>query len=77
MITKTITHDAETLKQIATIRNGGRTIRVTEHVDGPATCTRVLDNPRDRCITFNTPRPMLFNDAVNWVMGKDLSTLGW
>lgn len=72
MMTLTITHDSETLKQIATIRNGDHTIRVREYVDGPATCTIVPVNPRHVCIPFTTPRPMLFTDAVSWIMGTYL-----
>ncbi|MGI8406023.1 MAG: hypothetical protein ACR2OE_14895 [Thermomicrobiales bacterium] len=64
MPTTNITFDSETGQRVAIIRTDTRIVRVTEHVDGPATCALVPTNPRQRCIGITLPEPLNFNDTI-------------
>lgn len=67
MPTTTITFDHETEQRTAIIRTPEHAIRVTEHVDGPATCSLVPANPRQCCIPYGTRKPMEFEEAVDFI----------
>lgn len=65
MIRNTMT-DRDTGKRITTLRTDRRIVRISEHVDGPASCVHVPTNPRHSCIGLHLPRPMSFDGAVTY-----------
>ncbi len=64
MPTTTSSSDHETGQRTAIIRTKDHAIRVTEHVDGPATCSLIPFNPSRRCTSLDTPKPMTFDEAL-------------